>query len=359
MPRQLTPELRQISLEAHEWVTLLEEPPVSGETRAAFDAWLAKDPRHKDEFKKAQMSVAASHTLQVDDFPGYQPTSKVMLLRSYAMEGIDFFLDRKGWSFGVGGLVAAGIAAAVLLSPGPTPLEPHSSPFMAAYQSEIGQLKTIALSDGTQVTLGGRSAITAEYYTDRRLVTLTQGKAYFDVVPDADRPFVVATADLTATAVGTAFDVRNNGEVFRVGVTEGQVDVDYPFVVGGKELGSTLTKSITVGQEVVATTQSGLQKPVDISTNFIAAWRDDRLVYQNVTIAELIVDLNRYSETPIEVDPNASEILALQFGGVFPEKNIDAVLKMLTDIHPIEVDRSDPQTIILRNLFPYKLLKIK
>lgn len=349
MPRQMTTELRQISLEALGWLAKFEEPPVSPQDEAEFAAWLSRDPRHKAEYEKAQSSVAMTQTLQLKDFPGYQKTSRLSLWRFYASEAADFFIQRKGLSFGLGGLVAAGIAVTVFVAGPQTPISPaKSTPIVAAYQSGIGERKRVMLSDGSEITLGAKSSIETQFFLDKRLVILTKGVAYFDVAPDPSRPFTVKTADLTAMAVGTAFDVRNNGDTFRVGVTEGQVEVGYPLVVDGKTMGLTTKRALKAGQVVAANTQNGLNEAVETNSKFIAAWRSSQLVYQNVSLAELVVDLNRYSLTPIRIDAASPNLRLLKFGGVFPDQNIDSVLNMVADVHAIWIDKSNPQETILR-----------
>lgn len=353
MPRDLSPELRRISSQAHRWVVLLEESQVSAETKAEFDAWLEQGPSHKDAFDHARMSVAASQTLQVSDFPDLKSTPKYLLLRSYAIEAIDFFKEKKGLLLGLGGAVAASLAITLFLKTPQTAIVPAApNPAIATYESAVGELKTISLADGTQVTLGGRSSIETEFYPDKRLVMLQQGKAYFDVAPDPQRPLSVIAADLTATAVGTAFDVQRNGEAFRVGVTEGRVDVEYPLIIDGNDMGITTARPVSAGQEIAATTENGLEQVTNTNKRFLAAWRSGKLVYRSVSIAELIVDLNRYSERPITIDPESPEIRSLQFGGNFPDKNINEVLEMLAEIHPIEVDTSSTERTVLRKKTP-------
>ncbi|RMB12214.1 FecR family protein [Eilatimonas milleporae] len=349
MPRHLTPELKRISYEAHEWLARLEEPPLSSQIRADFNAWLTRDPRHRQEYEKAQTSVALTQTLHKSDFPDTIRPSRYGTFRSHVMDVVDFVWDRKGLSLAAGGALAAGLAFVVFFGPRQTITDPLSAaPVVAQYESNLGERTTVALADGTEVTLGARSSVETRFYAYKRTVTLTAGVAYFDVAPDAARPFTVKAGDLTATAVGTAFDVRNSGDTFRVGVAEGRVEVGYPFIMNGQYMGMTTTRDLAAGQEVTATIADGLQNVADTGTHFIAAWRTDRLVYQNVSIAELVVDLNRYAQTPIAVDGDAPEIKTLQFSGVFPDVNIDAVLDTLSDIHPIRIDRTDPGQTVLR-----------
>lgn len=349
MPGETAPDLRRISFEAHGWVIALEDPQVSTETKADFDTWLQADQRHQSVFDKVKLSVAATQTLHGSDFPNLKSTPKYLLARPYLMEGVYFFKDRKPLSFGLGGAVAACVALVLFISTPQKPVPPISpAPMIAAYQSDVGELKTLTLSDGTEVTLGGRSSIETEFYPNKRLVTLSEGKSYFEVAPDPQRPFSVLAGDLTATAVGTAFDVQSNGATYRVGATEGQVEVEYPFMVDGQNMGMTITRKVSAGQQVVATTAKGLENVVDTKDKFLAVWRSGKLVYRDVSVGELIIDLNRYSNTPIEIEPASSNITALRFGGIFQDQSIEDVLAMLADTHPIYVDRSDPELIFLR-----------
>ena len=59
---------------------------------------------------------------------------------------------------------------------------------------------------------------------ERRL-TLLEGEAWFEASPNPARPFVVAAASGTVTALGTAFDIALESETARVTVTEHRVAI--------------------------------------------------------------------------------------------------------------------------------------
>ncbi len=57
-------------------------------------------------------------------------------------------------------------------------------------------------------------------------MTLDAGEAYFEVVHDAQRPFVVYAGNRRITDLGTKFSVFRNGDDVRVVVREGRVQVE-------------------------------------------------------------------------------------------------------------------------------------
>lgn len=89
-----------------------------------------------------------------------------------------------------------------------------------------GQRQFVRLPDGSRVWLNAHSRL--HYASARpsqvRQVQLT-GEAYFDVIPAANRPFVVTTSTARVQAVGTAFNVRAYAaeDSVEVSVTRGRV----------------------------------------------------------------------------------------------------------------------------------------
>ncbi|MBB4078145.1 transmembrane sensor [Lewinella aquimaris] len=84
------------------------------------------------------------------------------------------------------------------------------------------------LPDGTRIVLqqGSEAGYNAdEYNLETREVQL-DGQAYFEVRPDADRPFLVANGDSELRVTGTAFNLRTEGNVMEVEVSEGSVTLE-------------------------------------------------------------------------------------------------------------------------------------
>lgn len=75
--------------------------------------------------------------------------------------------------------------------------------------NETGSPRTVALPDGSQVTLapGSRISFTSHLNGAKREVYLS-GEAFFDVQKDPSKPFFVYADELTTRVLGTSFTVR-------------------------------------------------------------------------------------------------------------------------------------------------------
>ncbi|THH41554.1 FecR family protein [Neolewinella litorea] len=81
------------------------------------------------------------------------------------------------------------------------------------------------LPDGTSLTLQGGSQVRYDpntYNLDARRLSL-DGQAYFEVVPDQGRPFIVSNGTAALHVTGTAFNLRSRNEEMEVEVSEGSV----------------------------------------------------------------------------------------------------------------------------------------
>jgi transmembrane sensor len=95
------------------------------------------------------------------------------------------------------------------------------------HRTTAGEIDTLQLTDGSTVVLGPGSTLAIGAFGASIRETTLDGQAYFDVVHDDARPFVVRTSSATLRDVGTSFSVLSGdaGRGTRVAVTSGAVDV--------------------------------------------------------------------------------------------------------------------------------------
>ena len=126
-------------------------------------------------------------------------------------------------------LVVAGVSLVWRASRPPqgTPIVGQIAASSRIYRTAAGQVDTVKLADGSTVVLGpvSRLALGDDFGGKAREIGL-QGQAYFDVVHDDARPFVVRTPSATLRDIGTTFTVHSDSlGGTRVAVTSGAVDV--------------------------------------------------------------------------------------------------------------------------------------
>lgn len=245
---------------------------------------------------------------------------------------------------------AAALAAVLVLRPQWLRTEPHPAPGVV-YQTGLGQLKTVQLTDGSTVTLGALTRLSVEYTARRRSVRLSYGEAWFRDKDIPDRPFTVTAGNRVITAVGTAFVVNRDSDRVVVIVTSGTVDVSA--VRAGPKLDSVhplrpsaLSLPVIRLQrgELVSYSNRGTVGPVKrASTHTATAWTHGLLVFDNVPLRYVVENIDRYWSRPILVSPRAGH---LRFSGLIDEHEIPQWLNGLSTIFPVKVEETNSSACV-------------
>ena len=326
---------------AHDWYVHMSDEPISAADRAEFERWLRANPEHGADYAEVDALWQQLHTLEAVNLDAGVRASLQTARRQV--------LDQKRSWWPRAALAAS--AACLLLTAlivffvgadqGVSTVDDHR--LVQSLSTAPGQLNEIRLADGSLAVLGADSRMDLSYSSDARALRLLQGEAYFEVVPDAPRPFTVAVGDLNVQVTGTAFGVRLGAASAEVSVGEGSVDVSHPLMVAGVAMNQQEYRSLAAGSAVTATAEAGLGEVRSINSDAIARWRQGRLAYVAAPLAEVIADANRYSAQPIEiVDP---ELESIEVSGSFDAAEIDAMLDTLAEIFPLQIDRSDPNIV--------------
>lgn len=147
----------------------------------------------------------------------------------------------------------------------------------------------IRLQDGSTVLLNEGSLLDypSEFANDKREVTLT-GEAYFDIRPDAKRPFIVHTGKVSTTVLGTAFNIKAYPEQKKVTVTvtRGKVKVG----------DNKKTFGIIIPNESIAVnTEINTYKLEKVNAEAAVEWKKQYLVLDDINLKEAAVLIgNRY-----------------------------------------------------------------
>lgn len=209
----------------------------------------------------------------------------------------------------------------------------------ADFQTTLGRLDIVSLSDGSRATLGSDSHISVRLDRRLRRVALARGEGYFEVAKDPARPFVVSVGSHEAVAVGTAFSVRRLGDEVRVVVTEGTVWLAAPGDASGSgtmlPAGSIAT---TRGDGVLVQRQSleEVARLVD--------WRSGFLAFQDTSLAAAAEEFNRYNARRLVIGDDAAG--ALRVGGSFRWDHLDTFVGLLEAGFPVCAEQQ-PRRVVL------------
>lgn len=258
--------------EAFEWLMRIQAAPADVALRADLEIWLAADEAHRDAYRSVERMWSLSAGLPRED-AGHSGVALFPTTRAARRSGV-----RRAAT-----VIAGALAACLILTAAPT-LRLH---MQADYMTGTGEIRQVALKDGSVVHLDTGSAIAVRYGPAIREVVLLSGQAFFTVEKARDRPFLVVAGDVRTTVTGTAFAVRSTAGLVTVSLQSGSVDV----VLGNEE---KRIGRLTPGDRLIVDRANGRFAKTRIATEDIAAWRDRRLVVHGATLADVVAELDRY-----------------------------------------------------------------
>lgn len=205
----------------------------------------------------------------------------------------------EGWSrIAIAALCAAFVVLASLL---------FLSGGGSVIETQPGERRSIVLEDGSTTTLNTATRIEVAFENRRRTITLRDGEASFQVAHDSLRPFVVQAGAMDIVAVGTEFDVRWTSDKLRVTVAEGVVRVL------ASSPGTALRREVELrpGQQLIYDPARALLAVQQVDLDSARAWRDGRLVFDNMRLGDALAEINRYGGKPIAADADVASRLAI------------------------------------------------
>jgi ferric-dicitrate binding protein FerR (iron transport regulator) len=190
-----------------------------------------------------------------------------------------------------------------------------------------GQKSLIQLPDGSRVWLNSDSKISyAERFSDSLRSISLEGEAYFDVVHDSLRPFVVAFESLTVTVLGTEFSVSAFGEEqdSRVALADGSVKVSaagHPEnIVLEPGTGVIYSKNGQKYRDFSKKSHPGLFEKA-------TEWRHGKLVFDGAGFEDFIREIKRWYGVQVTVQgiPHSSWSIKATFENELLTNVLDAV----------------------------------
>jgi transmembrane sensor len=219
-----------------------------------------------------------------------------------------------------------------------------SRPEIRVFDTSVGELRHISLSDGSRIDLAPDSRARTRLSLTRRDVQLERGQAFFAVAHSALRPFVVHVADVTVTTLGTAFDVRTGPNDTVVTVSEGRVSVAPGTANTAGDPGSDTVRA-GVGQRV--TFSKSAQRLTVMSNDPIGAgsWRSGTLQFVSEPLEDVVSTVNRYSSRHVVV---SAAFQRTRFTGTLSPPNIREWLSALEKIYDVKVVDQGTNGILIR-----------
>ncbi|QSR19835.1 FecR family protein [Novosphingobium sp. KA1] len=293
---------------AADWIVRRDAGPLPAEDERAFQDWLA-EPAHRRAFEQL---AALWGLMDAEPAPSLAPLPAVRRTMPHRPR-VPTAPRAAGTRRWTGAAVAASIVLAAFGALGDWPAR-----LRADFATGVGERRVVTLEDGSRVTLGSSSAIAHDFSGNARTVTLLEGSAFFEVAPDRRHPFTVEAAGGSATALGTAFAVRERDGSAELVVTQHRVRVR----AGGR------SGVVDEGQRVDFGAQA--LGPVEAAGNGATAWTLGRLVAVNRPLGEVVAEIARHRHGYLSVVGAAAQ---LKVSGVYdldhPLAAVDSIERSL------------------------------
>ncbi|MBL8271248.1 FecR family protein [Steroidobacter sp.] len=270
--------------EAAAWLALLHGPKRDEDIVLGFQRWRGESVEHKAAFDAVTRMWEVTERL---------PKRTLALPKKWRRAGF-----RVGVNWGVAAVATAACAILGVL------VAVHF--YFSATTTAIGEQRMLTLEDGTRIYMNTATRIKVRFNDERREVELQAGEALFVVAKrGADWPFIVSAGDKTITALGTEFLARRDATTFAVTLVEGKVAVateqssgEAPTVLAP---GERLTLAPTAPPRIDAP-----------KIDELTAWRRGRVELNDVTLAQAIGEMNRYSTTQLSIETSAAAELIVK-----------------------------------------------
>lgn len=296
----------EIDAEAALWAARADNAPLSEADDARLQAWLAADVRRIGAYARARAILVRVDVARALG-PSYDPDQFL----NEAEEQAPIAADPEGGAEGAAAapitrrrmiwMTGAAAAAAGIGAIGAGWIGKGRY-----YETATGEMRRIAMPDGSVVNLNTASSIYVRFDATRRSVLLRSGEVLFEVAKDADRPFVVTAGNTSVQAIGTAFTVRHQEDApVSILVSEGVVEVartnqQVPPV--------RLTQNMRAEADPHPDTPIAAAELDPETVERQLFWREGKIGFRDATLADAAAEFERYnSQRVVITDPAIAE----------------------------------------------------
>lgn len=304
MAERVSEQQRQALKMAASWYATFCAGDTTAQQHDRWQQWLQQHEDHRWAWQRVE-----SLQNQLQALPGhlgYQTLNQAHLTRRRVLKSL---------------LVLLGVGSGWQLWQSPLGLS-----LRADYSTATGEMRSVRLSDGSQMTLNTASAVQVEFTGSQRTIHLQRGEIAITTAADVQqRPFRVATADGILRALGTEFSVRLWPDATELSVQQHAVEVTLA--------ADPLQKRVVQQAQTLRFSRSAFGDITALAANS-SSWTQGLLSVSNRPLGEVIAEVARYRHGMLICDDSAAD---LRVSGTFPLQDTDRLLAVLAQTLPIKI----------------------
>lgn len=202
-----------------------------------------------------------------------------------------------------------------------------------------GEQLRITLPDASVAHLNAGSTICfPEKFTGHSREINLSGEAFFEVTKDSLRPFIITSANITTTVLGTSFNIKAfDDQHIAVTVATGKVRVE------NKQ--ENLTDEIMLRPNEQAIYNKGENRFTrqEVDARHYLAWTDGIIRFNNDDLQEVTNMLERWYRVSIQLDTNGLE--KMRINGTYKDKKLYTILDGLSYMYNLSYTWQNDSTI--------------
>lgn len=344
----------RIRREARKWLVVFNrDAPPNNADIAAMQAWVERSPMHQLELERAQKFWSDTDRLTELALPACSACKRSKPER--IGQFLKSILPVRGFSSAFATALTVVTIALVF-----TVYQGAGVVGNGVYGTAVGELRLLTLEDHSRIQLDTNSQVQVSYSEGLRYIRLLQGKAYFEVAKNKQRPFEVHAGGGLVRAVGTAFSVYLDDQAVEVLVGEGRVDLarvestaaeltpaqGQPDVDRESGRGDVFLSADKGHLVLFSQDNQALIQLADKELSQALSWREGALIFAGEPLGQVVAEVSRYTPVTIKIaDPKLSALLV---GGRFNIGDIEALFDVLESGFGVQAIRLAENNYLLR-----------
>lgn len=247
-------------------------------------------------------------------------------------------LIRSLWRMGAAAvvLIVASLVVYRFLAPRRTPA--GSELALQTITVPAGHSKMVTLADGSLIQLNGGTTLRfAQAFTGATRDVWLDGEAFFEVSKDAAHPFIIHSAAITTTVLGTSFNVRSyrDQSLSEVAVATGKVRV----AITGQAATDPVVY-LTPGQKTSYHPGNGIGLQTGkTEITAVGSWKQRHFYYDQAPLSVILTDLENAYGTRFHVKNQA--LLQCTYTVTFKSMTAAQILHTLTLMSDVRFNKKD------------------
>ena len=301
------------SMESEKIIRFLRDELTESAKLEVLD-WIEKSDENKSMFRELK------NTMTLVDLFGKDPGNLSLNSGTNRSPGIGQFKISRFLKYAASALIVVALGSLLLLQSQKIYQLTHT---YVEYVVPNGQTSNIVLSDGSHVYLNSGSILKqyGNYFLSKRELYL-EGEAFFDVVSNKKKPFIVRTSSFDVVATGTSFNVQaySNSDISDVTLVSGELSV----IVDDEQEPLVMSS----GENAIMNRHTQEYSLSKIESHQYVSWKEGIITFRNTRLEDLAKMLERtYNVAIVFADERTKEMKYT--GTMLRYKPIDQILDIL------------------------------